>query len=400
MYVKLAERCKLIFLDGIHMVGCPISHVVFGLTKEGFEFVKELQEGINVDIDLLSESNRELFKAMDEKGFFQTNISCIERGSAYLHVTSRCNMNCVGCYSNSGCNQETVHEMSVDQIYHVIDNLVTANFNSIIVSGGEPFLHSGIKEILSYMKSRKCEVSCITNGTVSETVYASLLKYMNSLSFSMDGLDEETSILRRSTVKRIERLIKVLNRQETKIGIIFTLHKKNYHLYKEMKDYAKSLGILYNFSLFTAENNEKNSEFLLDNEDLIKLSEQFDYETSIMDSSLNRILNCHTCCGAGRSMISISSTGNIYPCHMMHQQEFLMGNALKDEISCIKDKVSPYGYFPVYKKIECKKCEYAYLCGGGCLYRAYALGGSLEAKEQLCNLYKRQIDQALAPFVN
>ncbi len=399
MYVRLAKRCKLIYLNGINMVGCPLSHVIFGLTEEGFEFVRSVKEGRDVNVDSLSEDIKQLFEAMIEKGFFQDDMPEVGNKSAYLHITSRCNMNCVGCYSNSGCNQETVvNEMSVKQIFHIVDNLTESGFNSIVVSGGEPFLYNEINEIFRYMKSKGCNVACITNGTASEATYISSLKYIDTLSFSMDGLDEKTSVLRYNTAKKIDGLIKILRGRETVIRIIFTLHKKNYHLYQEMQTYAKSLGVPYNFSLFTAEKNNRNDEYLLGDEELIELSEQFDSGTDIMDSSFNPVLSCSTCCGAGKTLVSISATGDIYPCHMMHQREFLMGNALKDKISCVAGKISPYGYFPVYKKTDCKDCEYAYLCGGGCLYRAYALSGNLESKEQLCSLYKQQIDRILAPF--
>ena len=399
MYIKLAERCKSISLNGINMLGCPRSHAVLGLTEEGSEFVKRLKEGADIDVNTLSDNNRRLLEEMDKRGFFHPDIPDFRTKSAYLHITSRCNMNCTGCYSHSNGNYEAnISDLPPEQIYYIVDNLVEAGFKTLIISGGEPFLYKDIIAILDYMKSKGCKVDCISNGTASEEMYETALKSLNNLSFSMDGYDEESSILRRSMAKRTDTLVRTFAGQNANVSVIFTLHKKNYHLYQQMQEYAKELGVPYNYSLFTAERNAQNDPFLLEAEEFISLSKQFDSTTNIMDSSLDNTLSCRTCCGAGKTRISISASGDIYPCHMMHQEEFLMGNALKDKISSVINRVPSEGYFSVDKKTECKDCKYAYLCGGGCLYRAYALNGSLSSRESLCELYKQQIDQILAPF--
>jgi len=62
-------------------------------------------------------------------------------------VTSRCNLNCIHCYSSK--KQE---EMTTSDVYHIIDMLHEAGTGIIDFGGGEPLLRNDIFDILSYSK--------------------------------------------------------------------------------------------------------------------------------------------------------------------------------------------------------------------------------------------------------
>jgi radical SAM protein with 4Fe4S-binding SPASM domain len=97
-------------------------------------------------------------------------------------------------------------------------------------------------------------------------------------------------------------------------------------------------------------------------------------------------------CGAGSGVISVDPFGNVYPCHALHQQEFLCGNVLTGDLKKIYDSkpMRICRETTVDSKKECSSCDLKYVCGGGCLATTYKLYGSLKARnELLCPFYRK-----------
>lgn len=73
-----------------------------------------------------------------------------------------CNIRCRACY-----NLNTSHEKSVDEVKAEIDlGLKKRNLETITILGGEPTLHPGLIDIISYIKSKKLICQLLTNGIV------------------------------------------------------------------------------------------------------------------------------------------------------------------------------------------------------------------------------------------
>ena len=224
------------------------------------------------------------------EGFFNEEIK-IERRTAYLHITSKCNMNCIGCYSRKDSRNRS-SDLTTNDLCKIIDNLA---------SGGEPFLRQDLLYIITYAKKQSMSVSCITNGLSDIKDYRMALEYLDDLAFSLDGYSKGTSIIREESFNKIDNIISELIKDRLPISIIFTLHRKNISAYFQMVDYALSRGVPYNFSILTTENLEEYNEFLLTDHDtqcLIELVKR-DMSISISDSIVNGRLGCMTCCGAG-----------------------------------------------------------------------------------------------------
>ena len=250
----------------------------------------------------------------------------------------------------------------------------------------------------------KCEkkipkVFCISNGSASFTKYKEAIEYLDGLSFSLDGHSRESSYLRKDSFDNVVKTIKQLKRNNWKPGIIFTVHKKNYKNISDMKNFAESLEVGYSFSVFTTERGKETSEYELFGEtipDFVKYAETSG--THISDTPLEDGLGCRICCGAGSTMLSISANGDIMPCHMFYEKKFLLGNALVDDLSEILD-MEREPLFSVEQKSHCKKCEYKYLCGGGCLFRSYIFTGRLQDTDPLCPLFTSSIERTIRMLI-
>lgn len=394
MFYKLNDDCIRFTIDGVEMLGNPRTQSLFGLDDRGTELADQLIQGCDVNLEALSESESALIDALNRNRQFTCSDKTAPVRAAYLHVTSRCNMDCPGCYSKT--DHVTESELSHSEMIKIIDNLANAHIKALVISGGEPFLRKDILDLIKYMKqeAKIQNVCCITNGVADFASYINACMYLDDLSFSLDGFSRESSFFRKSSHERVVSIIKQLRDQVKNISIIFTIHKKNLQDITEMKALAESLGVNYSFSLFSVSHSSRTDAFELTNIDMQMLENAvYHNDITITDTSITSEINCRDCCGAGSMELSISANGDVYPCHMFHDSAYLMGNALSNDLNTV---FLDRPMFDVSRKEECSECKYRYICGGGCLFRSYALRGNLKDTDPLCPIYASHIEKTLS----
>ena len=101
----------------------------------------------------------------------------------------------------------------------------------------------------------------------------------------------------------------------------------------------------------------------------------------------------HFICGVGHSIIDIDWNGDVYPCHLLRKNCFILGNLIEDEIEAI---VFRMGELNIRKQTfeikKCKHCHFMSLCGGGCRAAAYYTYGTFEREDPLCSiLYENEL---------
>ena len=70
-----------------------------------------------------------------------------------IEITQRCPNYCIHCSSLSSLNCST--QLSFDDIRNVIDDAVSLGAELICISGGEPFMHPQITDIIRYVHSKQ-----------------------------------------------------------------------------------------------------------------------------------------------------------------------------------------------------------------------------------------------------
>lgn len=397
MFYKLTDDCIRFKVNGIEMLGNPRTQSLFGLDDKGTNLADKLMQGYDVCLEDISESEIALMNALNRNRQFTCSDEAVPVRAAYLHVTSRCNMECPGCYSKTDHVQKC--DLSYLDLIKIIDNLANAHVKALVISGGEPFLRSDMVDLIKYMKheAKIPNICCITNGIADCATYSSACMYLDDLSFSLDGFSTESSSFRKSSHDRVVSMIKQLRSLGKNVSIIFTLHKKNLQAVAEMKALAESLGVNYNFSMFTVSHSRATAEFEFTDVDMQAIEDIICHDDiAISDTSITCEINCRDCCGAGSIELSISANGDIFPCHMFHDNAYLMGNALSDDLNSVfLDKPM----FNVSLKEKCSGCEYRYICGGGCLFRSYTLRGHLEDTDPLCSIYVSHIKKTLSALI-
>ena len=350
----------------------------------------------SIDIDDLDDNSKELLENMIELDFFDDKEENSKLNSAYVHITDNCNLHCIGCYSYID-NRNTSKDLSLEQICIIFDKLSKSGVRKVIISGGEPFLRNDIVEICKYIKNNTkiCELGVITNGTQDIEKYYKAIPFIDILSISIDGYDEATQFIRdKDIMSTVIETIKKL-KSKTKIHLISTLHKKNKSFMKEYINFGKELGVTVSFSILSVDCNrsKKLKDFVLSSSDLTDISNtlsKMDKEYINTQKFLDNFeLYCKDRCEAGRSLISIDSKGNIYPCHMLHIEELKLGNLLIDDLdSVINNPINKFRDIKVDNINTCFECDYKYLCGGGCRARSYYKHKNILEKDSYCQFQK------------
>jgi radical SAM protein with 4Fe4S-binding SPASM domain len=97
-------------------------------------------------------------------------------------------------------------------------------------------------------------------------------------------------------------------------------------------------------------------------------------------------------CAIGDAEISISETGDVYPCHLLHVPQFLAGNIKEQPLESIYQNSKTLNHCKKMNVLaikKCKKCSIRFICGGACRARAFFEKGKIDAADDFCEYEKR-----------
>lgn len=321
----------------------------------------------------------------------ELNNFSIQQGNIYLEITSRCNLECSYCYNDSNVGGV---DLDIEKIYEIMDYSISCGVNSIAISGGEPFLHSGIFDILHYAANVGMHIYLVTNGSLlNDDICHKILKYKNILKFqfSFDGANAETHGLTRGQ-KNFFNIIKCItfliqNGFDDSVYVRYNLTEYNYRQILEFVDLCSEIGIKnVSFSEILDQGRASQNQVvsLINIKDKeIKSSVMRQIETSRRKYSNIEIkyspkvtVTCPYVVNEKNKTIQflprIDSLGNVYLCQAEVNTDRIIGNIydtsltdiivskkLRELIDYITDKVS--------RNKNCITCAFKSICGGGCI---------------------------------
>lgn len=164
-----------------------------------------------------------------------------------LLITDKCNMKCPLCYAPSPCNLELSCE-SVLRIANTFRNLFGTSI--IVISGGEPTLHSQFTDVLRSLKNEGFEIFLHTNGKAINHLLSVIRQTVSKIVLPLDGPDSYIHGLHRrdpahfTTILEFLRSLDLVSGQ-IQIGSVLT--SKNQH---HVNDLIK---LVYETNLFRKE---------------------------------------------------------------------------------------------------------------------------------------------------
>ena len=147
-----------------------------------------------------------------------------------LHVTRKCNLACVHCYSSSGPQfRET---LSLADLCDAIGDAKELGYGAVSLSGGEPFLYPDMVPLLAHAKALGMKTGTVTNGMFLDgRRLAELKDVLDLVVISLDGAPERHNRMRANPRAFEVMAGKIGNLRAAGIpfGFLFTLSKENAH---------------------------------------------------------------------------------------------------------------------------------------------------------------------------
>lgn len=309
----------------------------------------------------------------------------------YIEITNKCNLCCKHCYNDSNSKNTLIEkELSIDTIKQLIENNLHKKDLKIILSGGEPTLHSQFKQILSLINSYNIPITMYSNGIDVIKNIGYLKKYNVNVMVSLDGASEEYHdyIRGKGSFMKTCHNIQVLFRElgENHIAVAFTINRYNYKTIEEMLSMCRKFGIkrVYINPVAVLGRNKKNdlgmrAEELINMWDnLCFLSKKYDDISVICDTYWKRELimdnqkipyDCSMC-----RKIRVSVTGDVFPCTFFDDPMILKQNIRENSVLFTGNKYEQTIMDAERRKNECQECIYYIFCNGGCAAAGYANG--------------------------
>ncbi len=340
--------------------------------------------------------------------YFRTSVEPPYR-KALLQITEWCNLSCVHCFVSAGKFGNSLTLVDIQNT--IIPRLHQLRVISITLTGGEPFAHPQIVEIVQAFRSNGICVTICTNATLIQEEQLRQFQEMGDvyINVSLDGFSENSHGKFRGDKQSFQitkNTISLISRYKILKGILVTpnnLAKTNE--YSELCKFAIANGakyVLMNPLSYMGRGVYSQKALATSKAEMIRIKESTSPYASQIELVNIRFPNQDlplSSCEAG-NIVYIFVDGAVTVCPYLvfaartqnskhNPDEFLVGNILTD--SDIALKLDGYKFHERYKLGDnalCSSCDLNANCGKGCPAAIIASGQRIE-----------QVDMEVCPKV-
>ncbi|MHB9010610.1 MAG: radical SAM protein [Ignavibacteriaceae bacterium] len=329
---------------------------------------------------------------------------------ALIQITERCNLHCAHCFVSAG---DYGSSMSLHNLENVLmPFFIDAKVISVTLTGGEPFVHPDILEIVSLFSKNNISVSICTNATLIEERQLKYLSKLNNVKIntSLDGFSAESHGKFRGNKDSFSltiNTIKSLSKYNLLNGFLVTPNTlANASEYVSLYEFAQKVRakyVLINPCSRFGRGNKIQGKLNSPNEVMNKIRESinlFDKKTEVVYVRFPNETLPLAFCEAG-NIFYIFTNGDIAICPYLvfaaknmdskHKpEEFIVGNIFTD--TDINRKLLDFKFQKKYNfgnNIYCNNCEINDICGKGCPAAIISSGNIIE-----------EVDSDICPKIN
>ncbi len=316
--------------------------------------------------------------------------------TVYTEITNRCNLNCHTCYNRSGLNRET-KEISPEELEAMYLRFRPLGMERILLSGGEPSLHSRFHEVLALAdKYPELTVGIVTNGTNEDPYLIEMLNTRKNmtLQISLDGASEEVNSKTRGAgnFEKAVAFAKKIRTVGKKPLLKMVIARANIDDVEPFYRLALSLGFQPEYAFIYRSGNAEDAwnEKALSTKDklhVLKLLDRLNGELG-GDAFLPRCtVTCPYTVGLEHVSLSVETDGTIHPCQMMHDRRYAVGNLFETDNVALETALEQIVFIAKQRKetdYGCARCILRNACGRGCMGAASCLEGDALANDGEC----------------
>ena len=279
-----------------------------------------------------------------------------------IEILQRCPNRCIYCSSHS--NPQATHIISFEIIKNIIDDAKSLGCKTVCLSGGEPFLHPQILDIISYIAKQQLICYVYTSGIfMKDEVYSSLPnEYIEAIRGMVDkvifNVEADSSALydqiMGTDVDGFDMMKKSIN-DCVSSGLVVETHvvpmQVNFKHLKSIFEMCYQLGVSKVSILRLVLQGRA-----LVNLSLVKLTGKDSREVTKLIKALKEAYkgkvriglpysdsNCRIYCKAASDKINVRYDGNVYPC------EVFKDDLLNAKLGCEPDNVWKDSFYDIYQ---------------------------------------------------
>lgn len=371
------------------------------------------------DIELVyAMLNSGLLEAKDDEAEIITDSS-IEKLSAWLHLTDRCNLRCSYCYLphvREDMSSETGHA-AIDAIFR---SAVVNGFKQVKLkyAGGEPLLRFAlVEELHTYARQLaerngiELEGVVLSNGTLLTTEVVGTLKSLGlRLMISLDGLGQYHDSHRsyaggRGSFDDVAEAVDLALANGLTPNISITVSSCTAEGLPEIMAWILDRDLPFSLNFYREnELSVSHEDMQLDEKKIIRgmlaafkvIEENLPsrpFLGGIIDRANLSAAHTHTC-GVGQNYLVFDQNGQVAKCQM-HIRKPVTDVHTADPLALIRADQIGIQNLPVMEKEGCKTCEWKHWCAGGCPLATHRATGRYDVKSPNCNIYKALFPEAL-----
>lgn len=305
----------------------------------------------------------------------------------FIEITNHCLQRCIHCSSNADCNRYA--EISFANIQDTVQRLLPMGLQSVVLSGGEPFLHPDFFAIVEFLRSKglryslyTCGVVCGPQGfaSIADKVFDRIKdESLDKVIFSLHAGTQETQARISGFSSSFPSVLASI-RAAKKSGIEVEIHvvpmSANYAELEQVLEIADELGVSKVSFLRFVPQGRGTEQLRLNREQFLGLQQLYrKYQNGYKGVKIRfgTPFNCITYrgghCTAGVNKVLINAYGEILPCEAFKYLHGQRPTIYQQDIGEVWQKdqlLNELRAIHVDSVSTCDACPYKDGCQGGC----------------------------------
>ena len=251
----------------------------------------------------------------------------------HVEITTRCNVGCPQCYCSSIA---TGDDMDYLLYTSIIDEISDLKIPSVLLTGGEPLLHSKLIKMIEYAVQKNIKVIISTSGYgLNEEICKELSNSgVGEICVSINGSNQNIHSLSRGHFASAVNALKLLTKHRINVRVNWVARQDNFMDFSNLVDLCMQSNVN---SITVLSNKKKNGIIIspMNYENIIELYETIQEQRKRINIEIDpcfieliRLTNQSVplmICNAGLSFFDILVDGGMIPCRHANSSKCFFG---------------------------------------------------------------------------